>query len=292
MLSGLFTDFREKLPHLKKVIDEAQFFAIDTEFTGLNSNDATTPYDTPAEYFAKMQDNTQGYIIVQFGLTAFSVVPPPPTDVADTVDDASSASTAPPRFRYESFNFYVVPSSRKQMFRCQGESMAFLGSHNFDFNKLFRDGISYCDMIEADELRQKQSEKTPEAAVAAAAFANETTLVVPPEEMELLDGIRQSVNEFLSSDEEEITIEHCNAFRRKLVYQLVEQEFANVVFASARKLPNSIIKVIVIQRKKSEADEQQYYVDQMQQECNKLEDFIGFTTVLRLLAESVSNWVD
>lgn len=262
---------------MKKVIEEAQFFAIDTEFTGLNSNDSTTPFDTPAEYFAKIQDNTQGYIIVQFGLTAFSVVPP---------TDSDSPSSAPPSFRYESFNFYVVPSSRKQTFRCQGESMAFLGSHNFDFNKLFRDGISYCDMIEANE---KLSEKA--TATAAAAYANETTLMVPKEELELLETIRQTVHEFLRSDEKEITVEHCNAFRRKLVYQLLEQEFANQVFSSSRKLPHSTINVIVIQRKKSDAEEQKYYADKLQQENDAIEDYIGFTTIVKLLSESVSAYV-
>lgn len=195
------------------------------------------------------------------------------------------AAAAKPRFRYESFNFYVCPSSRKQTFRCQGESMAFLGTHNFDFNKLFREGISYCDLIEANEVRQKMSEKTPND---CKTYAGESTLVVPKEELEMIANIRQSVNEFLASDEKEITIEHCNAFRRKLVYQLLEQEFANKVFASPRKLTNSSIKVIVIQRKKTNSEEKQYFADKLEQEWAEMEDYIGFTTILKQLSDSVS----
>lgn len=282
-------DFRGQINKLQQVIKDAQFFSIDTEFTGLNCNDRTTLYDTPAEYYDKIQENTNGYIIVEYGLTAFFVddAASPATTAADdeTANAGGDTANGPPRFRYETFNFYVCPRSRKQTFRCQGESMAFLASHNFDFNKLFRDGISFCDMPEANEMRQQLSERTP--ANVQSTYAGEQMLIVPKEEQELMQNIRQSVRDFLASDEQSITIEHCNAFRRKLVYQLIEQEFAAEVFASPRKLPNSSIKVIEIQRKRSDHEEKQYLKGKLQQEIDEMEDYIGFTTVLTMLSESV-----
>lgn len=267
---------------MKDAIERAQFFAIDTEFTGLTCNDGSTPYDTPADYFAKMQTNTDGYIIVQFGLTAF---------YAAATGDGETASAAP-TFRYESFNFYVCPQARKQSFRCQGESMAFLNTHNFDFNKLFGKGLSYCELAEANELRAKLADKLAAAEVGAVADGQRyVDAVVPPEEREFLDTVRQSVSDFLDSTEKEITIEHCNAFKRKIVYQMLEQEFAGEVEVSSRCLPHSNIKILVVERKRSSAEEAARQKGKLQLERDNLEDYVGFTTVLMLLSESVSGCV-
>lgn len=237
-----------------------------------------------------MQESTEGYVIIQFGITAFSVV-------AEDKDDSTNSSSSPaaaakPCYRYESFNFYLTPRSRKQTFRCQGESMAFLGSHNFDFNKLFRDGISYCDLKEANEIRVQMAEKTPQNyAEESAMHALKSSMAVPKDELDMMKNVRQSVEEFLASDAMEIVIEHCNAFRRKLVYQLLEQEFTNQVFVSSRKLPNSSIKVIVVERKKSNSEEKKYFADKLEKEREEMEDYIGFTTILQKLSESVSMFV-
>lgn len=135
-------DFQEKLPELEQAVKDASFFSIDAEFTGLWSENNITQFDTPAEYYKKTAEYTKGYIIIQFGITAFRA----------SQDD-------PHTFKYRSYNFFVYPRGRRQKFLCQGESMRFLSSQNFDFNKLFRDGISCCPLVEANKLRESFDEK-------------------------------------------------------------------------------------------------------------------------------------
>lgn len=169
------SDFRDKFPEFQQVVDDASFFAIDTEFTGLAYDNSITPYDSPAEFYKKTKEASSGYIVVQFGITAFRVCP----------ENAN-------KFKYRTYNFYVYPRGRRQRFQCQGESFQFLASHNFDFNKLFRDGISCCDMVEATKLKTQFALKYGEqsGAVDPLPQHDEDQISVPEEEREALDKIR------------------------------------------------------------------------------------------------------
>lgn len=68
--------------------------------------------------------------------------------------------------------------------------MAFLGSNNFDFNKLFRDGISYCDEHEAKRLREQFNEKLKLMESSDKKNNVNEQVVVPVEEQELLDKLK------------------------------------------------------------------------------------------------------
>lgn len=123
-------------------MDKAAFFAIDAEFTGICHEKNITNFDTLPEFYKKTVATIDGFITIQIGLTAFRLNPNDRT-----------------KFIYKSYNFYVVPQAQCQRFKCQGSSMQFLAEHNFDFNKLFRYGISYCDRAEASTLKDKLNEK-------------------------------------------------------------------------------------------------------------------------------------
>lgn len=115
-----------------------------------------------------------GYIAIQFGLTAFR---------------AKDENTQ--NFNYRSYNFFVFPQLRKQRFECQGESIAFLGSNNFDFNTLFREGISYCDEDEAKRLREQFQEKLKlMESCDNKNNVEEQVVAVPIEEQEQLDRLK------------------------------------------------------------------------------------------------------
>lgn len=79
---------------------------------------------------------------------------------------------------------------RRQRFECQGDSMAFLGNNNFDFNKLFREGISYCDEHEAKRLREQFNEKLK--LMTSSDYKNnaDEQVQVPIEEQESLDRLK------------------------------------------------------------------------------------------------------
>lgn len=67
-----FTDFKEILHEFDEVIEKAAFFSIDSEFTGLLS-ERTIPFGSPSEFYKKLHAGTNGFIIVQIGITAFYV---------------------------------------------------------------------------------------------------------------------------------------------------------------------------------------------------------------------------
>lgn len=96
-------------------------------------------------------------------------------------------AASPNDFEYKSFNFYVYPHSNEQIFRCSGSSMRFLSDHKFDFNKLFRNGISYCDHDTATLLQSKLKERR---AYYANAPATTSQIPVPPEELDNYNVIR------------------------------------------------------------------------------------------------------
>ena len=64
------------------------------------------------------------------------------------------------QFTNRAFNFYVWPrpfsrSAPDPWFGCQTSSIDFLVSQNFDFNKLFRDGISYLRPSDENSIRDR-----------------------------------------------------------------------------------------------------------------------------------------
>ena len=122
------SNFAEKLPIIEKAIEEADFLAIDGEFTGLSSGgneSKNSPLDTAADRYAKNAQNVNKFLLVQFGICTFHY-------------DAKKKV-----FTNRAFNFYVWPRPYMRIapdvrFMCQTSSIDFLIQQNFDFNKLFK----------------------------------------------------------------------------------------------------------------------------------------------------------
>lgn len=53
----------------------------------------------------------------------------------------------------------MYPQNRDDVFECSGSSLTFLAEQNFDFNKLFRHGVSCCTQDVAVKLREKYDER-------------------------------------------------------------------------------------------------------------------------------------
>lgn len=166
------------LNEFDEVIKTAAFFSIDSEFTGLNT-DRNVPYESPSSFYKRLCTSSNEYIIIQLGITAFRL----------STDD-------PEKFTYKSYNFYVYPQARDQVFKCLGTSVTFLAEQKFDFNKLFRSGISCCNREVAQKLRTQMEERqrhrenlnNAESGVAGVTVAEQVP--VPPEELETLEQIR------------------------------------------------------------------------------------------------------
>lgn len=192
-----FADFKEILAEFDEVIAAANFFSIDSEFTGMLS-ERIQPYTTLPEYYQKVRTTTEEYVIVQFGITAFrlkdgtfwtmTIVPHHTNCNFLSPDD-------PNTFTYKSYNFYVYPRNRDQTFRCLGSSLHFLSQHKFDFNKLFGEGVPCCTSYEAKKLRETYDERqkarieTLDSGAGGSSNADDE-IQVPLEEVQTVDDVR------------------------------------------------------------------------------------------------------
>ncbi|XP_054775697.1 poly(A)-specific ribonuclease PNLDC1-like [Lytechinus pictus] len=141
------TNYNFESRNIFESIRDSCFVAIDTEFTGLHAtqDDINSLFDTPAQRYEKLRRMAMQYTICQLGISAFVKVPNKNEYEAHT------------------YNFYLFPrsiSSVDSRFTCQASSIEFLCKHNFNFNKLFYEGLSYLTRDQEDELR-KQAQTKP-----------------------------------------------------------------------------------------------------------------------------------
>ncbi|KAK2494752.1 hypothetical protein MC885_001987 [Smutsia gigantea] len=120
-LLGFSADFKTNLHKVYQAIEEADFLAIDGEFSGISDGPSVTAltngFDTPEERYVTKSFN-------------FYVFPKP-----------------------------FSRSSPDVKFVCQSSSIDFLASQGFDFNKVFRNGIPYLNQEEERQLREQHDEK-------------------------------------------------------------------------------------------------------------------------------------
>jgi len=132
-------NFLSKLPEIRETIQGCDFIAIDTELSGLMRERMLNRFDLPEERFSKALEYSRGYFIMQFGLSCFT-----------KIDDLKYSS--------RTYNIYIFPQPHKQYgdidrtFSIQVHAIQFLTEHNFDFNKLFRHGVSYLTFQESKSL--------------------------------------------------------------------------------------------------------------------------------------------
>uniref|UniRef100_A0AAZ3Q299 Poly(A)-specific ribonuclease PARN n=1 Tax=Oncorhynchus tshawytscha TaxID=74940 RepID=A0AAZ3Q299_ONCTS len=144
------TNFKDSLSTVYSAIEEADFLAIDGEFSGIsdgpNVSALTNGLDTPEERYMKLKKHSMDFLLFQFGLCTF------------TYDQAES------KYVIKTFNFYIFPkpfnrTSPDTKFICQSSSIDFLASQGFDFNKVFRHGIPYLNQEEEVQLREQYEER-------------------------------------------------------------------------------------------------------------------------------------
>lgn len=194
----------------------------------------------------------------------------------------------PTKFTYRSYNFYVYPQGRDQVFKCNGTSMTFLAEQNFDFNSLFRKGISCCNQETATKLRTQLEERQRyREDVTFAVQAQVDDVPVPSEEVDNLEEIRKNIKNFLTSkDKENIIINNCNSFQRKLIYQLIEKEFAKTITATSTQKDNA--KAILIQRKLSTEQQQDHIKQKNDEDEDENLRLVGLSKLLEKISASVS----
>uniref|UniRef100_A0A2K5VR06 Poly(A)-specific ribonuclease PARN n=1 Tax=Macaca fascicularis TaxID=9541 RepID=A0A2K5VR06_MACFA len=179
------SNFKSNLHKVYQAIEEADFFAIDGEFSGISDGPSvsalTNGFDTPEERYQKLKKHSMDFLLFQFGLCTFKY------DYTDS------------KYITKSFNFYVFPkpfnrSSPDVKFVCQSSSIDFLASQGFDFNKVFRNGIPYLNQEEERQLREQYDEKRSQANGAGAlSYVSPNTskcpVTIPEDQKKFIDQV-------------------------------------------------------------------------------------------------------
>lgn len=195
----------------------------------------------------------------------------------------------PEKLLYRSYNFYVYPQGRDQDFKCTGSNMMFLSEQNFDFNKLFRKGVSCCTQEVAEKYRKQLEEKQKyrEDQVNNVESGAVDDVPVPVEELDTLEEVRKSIQSFLISDDKKsFVVDNCNAFQRKLVYQLVEKEFGKEVTAISMQKDNA--KAISIERKITKEEEMEIVRKKNEDDELEFHRRVGLSALLQKISASVN----
>ncbi|KAI7892470.1 ribonuclease H-like domain-containing protein [Mucor mucedo] len=202
----LKSNFEVNLPLIEEALSNADFIAIDTEFTGLTTPDVSfqNSDELPVRY-SKIKNCVQEFTIIQYGVCAFKKN----TDTGDYI--------AKP------FNFYIFGADTnevqsRRIFSATPSSLTFLRSNQFDFNKLIEEGIPFYNYSEESSMFQSTHGTN---VVNRRSVISEASLTKSGKSF--LEYNRKSIANWLEGNSEKPLIIQVNsAFYKKLIYQEIQ----------------------------------------------------------------------
>ncbi|XP_063125343.1 poly(A)-specific ribonuclease PARN isoform X7 [Rattus norvegicus] len=271
------SNFKINLPKVYQAIEEADFFAIDGEFSGISDGPSVTAltsgFDTPEERYQKLKKHSMDFLLFQFGLCAFKY------------DHANSKHVT------KSFNFYVFPkpfsrSSPDVKFVCQSSSIDFLASQGFDFNKVFCSGIPYLNQEEERQLREQFDEKRSQANGAGA--LTKCPVTIPEDQKKFIDQVIEKIEGFLQREEKRtLELNPCTGFQRKLIYQTLSWKYPKGIHVETLETDKKERHIVIskVDEEERKRREQEKYA----KEQEELNDAVGFSRVIHAIANSDLN---
>uniref|UniRef100_A0A8C0PX63 Poly(A)-specific ribonuclease PARN n=1 Tax=Canis lupus familiaris TaxID=9615 RepID=A0A8C0PX63_CANLF len=253
------SNFKSNLHKVYEAIEEADFFAIDGEFSGISDGPSVTAltngFDTPEERYQKLKKHSMDFLLFQFGLCTFKY------DYTDS------------KYITKSFNFYVFPkpfnrSSPDVKFVCQSSSIDFLASQGFDFNKVFRNGIPYLNHEEERQLREQYDEKRLQSNGAGAlSYVSPNTskcpVTIPEDQKKFIDQV---------------------VFQRKLIYQTLSWKYPKGIHVDTLETEKKERYIVI--SKVDEEERKRREQQKLAKEQEELNDAVGFSRVIHAIANS------
>ncbi|CAF1372500.1 unnamed protein product [Adineta steineri] len=135
-------NFYDVLPEILKDINDADYVAMDGEFTGILPFDKMNYFDTPTERYKRHYDCDRHYLMIQVGLAMVRCLNPEEN-----------------RYSLKAYNFYLFPENESDAFdfRSKSSSLQFLAANRFDFAQVFLKGIPFvCKTTYLEKLRNPQ----------------------------------------------------------------------------------------------------------------------------------------
>ncbi|XP_072416018.1 poly(A)-specific ribonuclease PARN-like isoform X1 [Chiloscyllium punctatum] len=273
-------NFKERLNLIYEAIEEADFLAIDGEFSGISDGPSVTTLtnglDTPEERYHKLKKHSMDFLLFQFGLCTFKY------DAAEN------------KHIMKTFNFYIFPkplsrNSPDVKFVCQSSSIDFLANQGFDFNKVFRDGIPYLNQEEERQLREQLEEKHNQSnGTGTPSFISPNStkgpVVIPEEHRSFIENIVEKVEDLLKDDNGSIELDPCTGFQRKLIYQTLNWKFPKG--AHVETLENEKKERYIVISKLDDDERRRREEQKRAKEQEEMNDAVGFSKVIYAISKS------
>ncbi|KAM9769538.1 poly(A)-specific ribonuclease PARN [Menidia menidia] len=273
-------NFKDCLSSVYSAIDEADFLAIDGEFSGIsdgpNVSALTNGLDTPEERYTKLKKHSMDFLLFQFGLCTFKY------------DQTKSKYITKP------FNFYIFPkqfnrTSPDIKFICQSSSIDFLASQGFDFNKVFCHGIPYLKQDEEALLREQTEERRNQHANGLGTpyispSSSKGPAHVPEEHKDFINRVVERVEGLFTNEGKTLDLEPCTGFQRKLIYQTLSWKFPKGLHVETLETEKKerFIQISKVDEEESKRKKQQ----ELAREQEKLNDAVGFSRVIHAISKS------
>ncbi|XP_070712512.1 poly(A)-specific ribonuclease PARN [Pempheris klunzingeri] len=273
-------NYKDCLNVVYSAIEEADFLAIDGEFSGIsdgpNVSALTNGLDTPEERYMKLKKHSMDFLLFQFGLCTFKY------------DQEKSKYITKP------FNFYIFPkpfnrTSPDIKFICQSSSIDFLASQGFDFNKVFCNGIPYLNQEEEAQLREQTEERRNQHAngVGTPSYISPSSkgpAHVPEEHKDFINRVIEKVEALFANSEKTLDLEPCTGFQRKLIYQTLNWKFPKGLHVETVETEKKerYIQVNKVDEEERKRREQQ----KLEKEQEELNDAVGFSRVIHAISKS------
>lgn len=263
-------NFNQLLPEIIDTIKICDFIAIDTEMSGLERDRSNNLFDSPAERFTKSVESSRGYFIMQFGMSCFTLC-----------DDQ--------HYTNMTYNFYIFPQAnnygdKNRTFSIQARPIQFLIEHGFDFNKLFKEGVSYLTFEEKKNLTAKLKSETKNREKVKIT-SNGLPDFVPATLVDKCQSWLKMVNKFLKEHERtnsfnELELRDCSTSHKKYIMRrLLEcQPFFNSIMTSVKDDPVKNESFLVVT-----------YIDPFVKEEKQKNDLISAKGFLEVLEHMILN---
>ncbi|XP_019761107.1 poly(A)-specific ribonuclease PARN isoform X1 [Dendroctonus ponderosae] len=267
-------NFKAVLPQIEQAIRDCLFISVDCELTGLKTEEnSVNTFDTPKQYYEKARKDCKEFLVVQYGITLFRL-----DETTDSI-------------KHKSYNFYTFRRPinhfiQDKRFLSQTSCIDFLIQQSFDFNKLFREGISYLNNVEEDEWRNtiKEQQRLKTESYNSNYNRNHDIVLIPEANQEFIDDVVKQLEAFLASNESELQLPKCNSFLRRLLYQTNSEKFHDKIHLRAHSVNSERILFATKLKCKEESEEiDRIFFEKLKSE---LDDYIGFSQVIRMIVKS------
>ncbi|KAK8747010.1 hypothetical protein OTU49_016944 [Cherax quadricarinatus] len=253
-------NFKEVLPSVLEAIGKADFVAIDAEFTGLRHY-KTSSYcelDTAEERYAKSREAARSFGMIQFGVTAFRYM-----------REKSAYSHA-------TFCFYLLGKTGEILYydNC---SLKFLADCGFDFNKLYKSGLSYLSLLEEAEERAEYANHSLEPQTPSPIKVAEESA------KKFLEEVEAKMKLLMADESQQVLVlpgNNISPFFRKILYNNIAAKFKNIL---VRLVTTNDEKNIEIRKFESPESRIKFLEEERER---KLDEKIGFTHVIRKILET------